>query len=99
MKVAIKANTPTIIKCINSNLKKVAETHVRLMTQLNEVIVAHEYIDEIRQKAWHDGVPKSNEDFNTPLINLEEEADFLIQVAQAIKDYSSSLRSIDPENW
>ena len=97
--MVIKAATPTSLKAINGNIRRLSEAKQRLLMGLKLAVAAHENREALKQKMYDDGVPGSNEPFVTPLLLIEDEADFLIQLAQGIKNHSQVLRNYDVDLW
>jgi hypothetical protein len=66
---------------------------------LRAIEKTHKDSAQIREQAYQDGVPGSNEPFNVAPFAMEVMADCLIRQAQRIKDLAASLRNTEVENW
>jgi hypothetical protein len=98
-KARLSKSTPAVVQSLNTNIELIADIHRQLIRRLYAVAKTHQRTNAIRKQAYDDGYPGSNEVFNTAIFNLEDEAKYLIQVAQGIVDKCLHLRNTPPENW
>jgi len=97
--LTLPVKTPTTLKAINCNVRKVADIHEMLVAKLKNLVAVQTNIESLRQKAYFEGVPGSYEAFNTPIFILEDELNFLIQVAEGTKTLLNDLKAVPVERW
>jgi len=95
----LSVETPTTIKAINVNLKRIAESQERLLAALQRVVSVNSRIAAIRAASSEAGSPGDPTPFNSPLYELVEEADHLSQVCYGISMQAKALMGAEPENW
>ena len=94
-----KTMTPRTLRDISLELQRIQQVRREITIQLRQAEFAHKHIDLLRQKMDNEGLPGSDEPFNTPLLELEHHADYLAKIASRIKDLSQFLRSNRVEDW
>jgi hypothetical protein len=91
--------TPATIKHLDNDIDFIWHMQRVMKAHLKAVYNAHKNIPALRQKASDDGVPGSSEAFNLPVVELREDCDRLILVAQTIKAFTETLLAHEPEDW
>ena len=91
--------TPSTIVYINDGVNFLVHQQRVMKGHLKAISTAHKNIALLRKKASNDGEPGSNEAFNLPVVELQEDCDRLITLAQNIKAHASVLLAHNPEEW
>jgi hypothetical protein len=92
-------NTPKTIVHLDTNINYLWTLQRQMKAHLKAINTAHKNIPALRKKADEDGVPGSNEAFNTPIIGLQEDCDHLITIAENIRAFAGQLLTHNPEEW
>lgn len=90
---------PQTIIIIRQNLDNLWELQRKMNADLMGVVHSYQNIPAIRQKAFDDGIPGSNEGFNWSIVELQETARTVIEVSECIKALAEVLLSQNPEDW
>jgi hypothetical protein len=97
--LTVEVSTPTTVKQISGNIRRIAEGKQRLEAGLARVLDVIANRDALVEKMDQDGVPGSVEPFNTALLALMDEANFVVLMAEGLRSHARTLLGKDAKDW